>query len=144
MKERGIIAYFLLSPLSKITNPENSSPFNFINDFNSNRIIDLLIHDSILITLHNNLLTFRDTGQGFELKRDLLKLITNKNYNVDHASLSDKKVMYDFAKEMHFDVRAPGNKSSPDRTLIKLLKLSGLMVSASGVSKTKFLSSDPK
>ena len=30
--------------------------------------------------------------------------------------------MYDFAKEMFFDVRAQGNKSTRDRTLIKLLK----------------------
>ena len=68
-------------------------------------------------------------------------MITNKNYNVDHASLSDKKLMYDFAKEMHFDLRAQGNKSTRDRTLIKLLKSPA--ITASGVSKTIFLSSDP-
>ena len=51
--------------------------------------------------------------------------------------------MYDFAKEMHFDPKASGNKSIRDRKLIKLLNSPGLMVSASGVSKTIFLSSDP-
>ena len=51
--------------------------------------------------------------------------------------------MYDFAKEMNFDLKAPGNKSTRDRTLIKLLKSPGLIVSASVVSKTIFLSSDP-
>ena len=51
--------------------------------------------------------------------------------------------MYDFAKEMYFDERRVGNKSTRDRNLIKLLNPPGLMVSASGVSKTKFLSSDP-
>ena len=51
--------------------------------------------------------------------------------------------MYDFAKEMNFCVKATGSKSTRDRTLIKLLKSPGLMVSASGVSKTIFLSSDP-
>ena len=50
--------------------------------------------------------------------------------------------MYDFAKEMHFDTKAQGNKSTRDRTLIKLLKSPGLMISASGVSKTIILSSD--
>ena len=70
-------------------------------------------------------------------------MITNKNYNVDLASLQDMKLMYDFAKEMNFDTKALGNKSTRDRTLIKLLKSPGLMVSASGVSKTIFLSSDP-
>ena len=36
-----------------------------------------------------------------------------------------------------------GKKSTRDRTLIKLLESLGLVVSASGVSKTLFLSSDP-
>ena len=43
---------------------------------------------------------------------------------------------------MNFDIKAQGKKSTRDRTLIKLLKLPGLMVSASGVSKTTFLPSD--
>ena len=51
--------------------------------------------------------------------------------------------MYDFAKEMRFDLKAQGNKPTRDRTLIKLLKSPGLMISASGVSKTIILSSDP-
>ena len=89
------------------------------------------------------MLTFRDTGKEFELKGDLLKMVTNKNYNVDLAILQDNKLMYDFAKEMNFDTKALGNKSTRDRTLIKLLKSPGLMISASGVSKTVFLSSDP-
>ena len=46
--------------------------------------------------------------------------------------------MNDFAKEMNFDLKAPGNKCTRDRTLIKLLKSPSLMVSASGISKTKF------
>ena len=51
--------------------------------------------------------------------------------------------MYDFAKEMNFDAKNQGNKSTLDCTLKELLKSPGLMVSASGVSKTIFLSSDP-
>ena len=43
---------------------------------------------------------------------------------------------------MNFDTKALGNKSTLDRTLIKLLKSPGLMVSAAGVSKTIFLPSD--
>ena len=70
-------------------------------------------------------------------------MITNKNYYVDLASLADKKLMYDFAKEMNFDFKTQGNKSTQERTLIKLLKSPGLMVSASGVSRTIILSSDP-
>ena len=87
------------------------------------------------------MLTFRDTGKIFELKGDLLKMITNNNFNVDLASLPDKKLLYDFAKEMHFDERGQGRKSSRDRTLIKILRSPAMM--ASGLSKTIFLSSDP-
>ena len=138
MNDRGIIASYLLSPLAKIFNPENTTQFKLVKDSSSNRVNDLLIHNTIPITLYNNLSTFRDTGKEFELKADLLKMITNKNYNVDLASLADKKLMYDFAKEMNFDIRAQGNKSTRDRTLLKVLKSPGLMASASGVSKTIF------
>ena len=140
MNDRGILASYLMSPLSKITNPENSTQFKLVKDPNSNRVNDLLLKNKIPITLYNNMLAFRDTGKEFELKGDLLKMITNKNYNVDHASLSDKKLMYDFAKEMNFDSKAQGNKSTRDRTLIKLLKSPA--ITASGVSNTIFLSSD--
>ena len=72
-----------------------------------------------------------------------MKIIANKNYKVDLASLSDKKLMYEFAKEMNFDLKAQGNKSIRDRTLLELLKSPSLMVSASGVSNRTFLRSDP-
>ena len=143
MNDRGILASYLMSPLSKITNPENTSHFKLVKDSSSSRVNDLKINKTIPITLYNNMLTFRDTGKEFELTGDLLKMITNKNFNVDLASLQDKKLMYDFAKEMNFDLKAVGNKCTRERTLIKLLKSPGLIVSASGVSKTIFLSSDP-
>ena len=143
MNDRGILPSYLMSPLSKIANPENTSQFKLVKDSNSNRVNDLLIKNTIPITLHDNLLTFRDTKKIFELKGDFLKMINNKNYNVDLASLADKKLMYDFAKEMNFDTKAQGNKSTRDRTFIKILKSPDLMLSASGVSKTFFSSTDP-
>ena len=121
MNDRGIIASYLLSLLAKIINPENSTQFKLVKDSSSNRVNDSLIHNSIPLTLHDNLLTFRDSNKQFELKGDLLKMITNKNYNVDLASLQDKKLMYDFAKEMNFDERRVGNKSTRDKTLINCL-----------------------
>ena len=50
--------------------------------------------------------------------------------------------MYDFVKEMNFDQKAVGKKSTRDRTLIKLLKSPSSMVSASGMSNTINLSSN--
>ena len=140
MNDRGILATYLMSPLSRITNPENSSQFKLVKDPSSNRVNDLKINKTIPITLYGNMLTFRDTNKQFELKGDFLEMITNSKFNIDLASLSDKKLMYDFAKEMHFDTKALGKKSTRDKTLIKLLKSPAIM--ASGVT-TLFLSSDP-
>ena len=143
MNDRGILASCFMPPLSKITNLENASQFRLVKEYSSNRVNDLLIHNTKPITLYIIFLTSRDTGKEFELKGDLLKMMTNKNFNVDLASLSDEKIMYDIAKEMNFDLKALGNQSTCDRTLIKLPKSTGLMVSASGFSKTILLSSGP-
>ena len=142
MNDRGILATYLLYPLSRITNLENTTQFKLVKDSSSNRVNDLKINNTIPITLYGNMLTFRDTNKQFELKGDLLEMITNSKFNVDLASFADKKLMYDFAKEMHFDPKAFGNKSIRERKLIKLLNSPGLMLSASGLSKTIFLSSD--
>ena len=118
MNDRGILATYLMSPLSRITNPEISSQFKPVKDPSSNRVNDLKINTTIPITLYGNMLTFRDTNKQFELKGDLLEMITNSKFNVDLASLSHKKLMYDFAKEMHFNMRAQGKISTRDRKLI--------------------------
>ena len=50
MNDRGILASYLISPLSKITNPENTSQFKLIKDHISNRVNDLLMKNKIPIT----------------------------------------------------------------------------------------------
>ena len=82
MKDRVLLASYLLSPLSKITDLENNSRFILVENSNSNRVKDLLIHKTKPVTLYNKLLTFRDTDEEIELK-DLLKMISNKKFNVD-------------------------------------------------------------
>ena len=54
MNDRGILARYLMSPLSKITNPENTSQFRLEKDSSSNRVNDLKIHNSIPITFYGN------------------------------------------------------------------------------------------
>ena len=129
-----------MSLLSKITNPENSSQFKLLKDPGANRVNDLLILNTIPITSYNNLLTIRDTGKEFDLKGDLLKMITHNNYNVNLACFSDKKLMYDFSNEMKFDLEAQGRKSTRDSNLINLLKSPAIV--ASSIS-TIILSSNP-
>ena len=55
MNDRGILATCLMSPLYKITNPENTSQFKLVSDCSSNRVNDLLTHNSKPFTLHDNL-----------------------------------------------------------------------------------------
>ena len=43
MNARGILATYLMSPLSKITNPENTTQINLLKYSSSNSVIDLLI-----------------------------------------------------------------------------------------------------
>ena len=64
MNDRGILASYLLSPLSKVFNPENTTQFKLVRDSTSDRVNDLKINNSIRITLYNNILTFRDTGKN--------------------------------------------------------------------------------
>ena len=54
-----------MSPLSKITNPGNTTQFKLVKDSNSKRLNALLKHNTIPVTLYENLLTFRDTGKTF-------------------------------------------------------------------------------
>ena len=134
---RGILASYLLSPLSKITISENANQFSLKKDHNSNRVNDLSLCKTLPVTLRKSLLTFRDRGEEFEFKGDQLKVITDENYNVDLAKVSDKKIMFEFAKEMYFDVKAPSNKSTRVRSLIKLLKSQGRLVSVSSISSSQ-------
>ena len=55
LKDRCILATYLISHLYKITIPENSSQFKLVKGYSSNRVNDLLIHKTIPITLYNNL-----------------------------------------------------------------------------------------
>ena len=61
---------------------------------------NFLIHGNIPVSLHSNMITFRDSNKSFKLEGDLLKLITNYKFNADHSSPQDKKLFREFAKEM--------------------------------------------
>ena len=60
-----ILASYLLSPLSEITNPETTSQIKLVKDSISKRVNDLLIHNTIPVTFKDSLFTFRDTGKTF-------------------------------------------------------------------------------
>ena len=97
---------------------------------------DFKINDGIPVTLVSNMLIFRDSNKSFKLEGDLLETMTNYDFNVDHSNQRDRKLIYEFVKEMNFNIRQKGNKSERDKSIIRLLRSPRIM--ASGVSKTIF------
>ena len=141
MNNKGLIAPYLASSLVNCFKPENKSQFRLRKDINSTKMNDFLIHGNIPVSLHSNMMTFRDSNKSFRLEGDLLKLITNYKFNADHSSPQDKKLIYEFAKEMNYDTKSTGRPSIRHNSIIKRLESPAIM--ASGISKTISLSSDP-
>ena len=136
LNDRAIIAPFSLSPLFKSTNPEHISQFKLVKGLNVKRVNYLFLFKTIPVTLYDILFTFRDADKKFELNGGLLKLITNKTYNVDLANFADNKIMSEIAKEMTSDGKAVGNECTIDKSLIRLLKL--LAIVAESLRKKSF------
>ena len=141
MDEKGMIAPYLVSSLSDVFNLENKSQFRLRKDPNSTKINDFLIHRAIPVTLFSNMITFRDSNKSFKLEGDLLKLITNHKFNAGHSSPRNKKLIYEFAKEMNYDTKSIGRPSIRHNSVLK--KLNSPAIMASGVSNILILSSDP-
>ena len=142
MKDRGMITPYLAFSLVEVLKSDNKSQFRLRKDSNSTKLNDFLIHGTIPVTIYSNMITFRDTNKTFTLEEngDLLKVITNHKFNVDHSNQQDRKLIYEFAKEMNYDVKKPGKPSIRHTSMVRLLNKPAIM--ASGISKTIFLSSD--
>ena len=141
MNDKGLIAPYLASPLVEVFKFDNKSQFRLRKDPDSTRMNDFLIHGKIPVTLISNMITFRDSNKTFKLEGDLLKVITNHKFNVDHSNQQDRKIIYEFAKEMNYDTKSTGRPSVRHNSMIRLLDQPAIM--ASGISKTINLSSDP-
>ena len=141
MNDKGLISPYLASSLVNLFKPENKSQFRSKKDLNSTKMNDFLINECILVTLFSIMLLFRDSIKSFKLDGDLLETMTNYDFNVSHSDPKDQKIIYEFGKEMNFNIKQKGRKSDRDKSMIKLLKSPAIM--ASGVSNTIFLSSDP-
>ena len=141
MNEQGMIASYLVSSLVEVFKKDNKSQFRLRKDPNSTKLNDFLIHGTIPVTIFSNTIVFRDSNKSFRLEGDLLKVITNYKFNVDHSNPQDKKLIYQFAKEMKYDTKSTGRPSVRHNSMVKLLDQPAIM--ASGFSKTIILSSDP-
>ena len=141
MNDKGLIAPYLTSSLVEVFKKDNKSQFGLRKDPNSTKMNDFLIHGTIPVTIFSNMITFRDSKKTFKLEGDLLKVITNYKFNADHSSPQDKKLIYEFAKEMNYDTKSTGRPSTRHTSIIKIL--GSPAIKASGISKTIILSSDP-
>ena len=141
MDDKGLIAPYLVSSLVEVLKKDNKSQFRLRKDPNSTKMNDFLIDGTIPVTIFSNMITFRDSNKSFRLEGDLLKVITNHKFNVDRSSRQDKKLIYEFAKEMNYDAKSTGRPSIRHTSIIKILESPAIM--ASGISKTIFISSDP-
>ena len=141
MNEQGMIASYLTSSLVEVFRKDNKSQIRLRKDPDSTKLNDFLIHGKIPVTIFSNMITFRDTDKTFRLEGDLLKVITNHKFNVDHSNQQYRKIIYQFAKEMNYDIKSTGRPSTRHNSMIRLLDQPAIM--ASGISKTIILSSDP-
>ena len=141
MNDKGIIAPFLASSLVEVIKFDNKSQFRLKEDPYSTKINDFLIDGNIPVTIFSNMITFRDSKKTFKLEGDLLKVITNYKFNVNQSNQQDRKLIYEFAKEMNYDTKSTGRPSVRHNSMIRLLDQPAIM--ASGISKTIILSSDP-
>ena len=141
MDDKGMIAPYLTTSLVEVFKKDNKSQFRLRKDNISTKMNDFLIHGTIPVTTFSNMITFRDSNKSFRLEGDLLKLIINHKFNADHSSPQDKKLIYEFAKEMNYDTKSTGRPSTRHTSIIKILESPAIM--ASGISKTIILPSDP-
>ena len=141
MNDKGLIAPYLTTSLVEVFKKDNKSQFRLRKDPNSTKMNDFLIHGTISVTIFSIMIVFRDSNKSFRLEADLLKVITNYKFNVDHSSPQDKRLIYEFAKAMNYDVKSTGRPSTRHNSMVRLLDQPAIM--ASGISKTIILSSDP-
>ena len=83
------------------------------------------------------MLLFRDSNKSFKLDGDLLETMTNYDFNVSHSNPKDQKLIYEFGKEMNFNIKQKRRKSDRDISHIKLVKSPAIM--ASRISNIMFL-----
>ena len=141
MDEKGLIVPYLASSLVKLFKPENKRQFRLRKDTNSTKMNDFLIHRGIPVTLFSNMITFRDSNKSFKLEGNLFKLITDYKFNADHSSQQDRNLIYEFAKEMNYDIKSTGRPGVRRNSIVKILSSPAIM--ASGISNIIILSSNP-
>ena len=108
MNDKGMIAPYLASSLVNLFKPENTSQFILTKDNETIRMNDFLINSGLPISLYSNMLTFRDSNKSFKLDGVVLETMNNFDFKVSHSSPQDQKLIYEFGKEMNFNIKLKG------------------------------------
>ena len=127
-----MIAPYLASSLVNRFKPENESQYKLIKDANSIRRNKFWINTSIPVTLYGNMVTFRDSNESSKREEDLLKTKTNYKFNVTDYNQLDKKLIYEFRKDMKFDAKQKERKIPSEISLMSMLESPAIL--ASGIS----------
>ena len=93
---------------------------------------DFLINGGIPVSINDKKLNFRDSNRSFKLDEDFLETMTNYDFNVSHSNPQNRKLIYELAKGMNFNIKQKGRKIDKNKSMIKLLKSPAIM--ASGVT----------
>ena len=136
MDDKGLID----SSLIEVIKSDNKGQFRLTKDPNSTKTNDFLINEKVPVTIFSNMLTFRNTKKVFKIEGDLYKVITDYKFNVDHSNKQNRQIIYEFGKEMKYNLKNKGRPSIRHNSMIRLLNQPPIM--ASGFSKSIFLSSE--
>ena len=75
---------------------------------------DFFKKGAIPVTLFSKMLTFKDSNKPFKLGGDLLETMKNYDFSVSHSNPKDQKLIYEFGKEIKFNIKQKGRKSNRD------------------------------
>ena len=81
-----------------------------------------------------------DTNKSFRLDGDSLQTMTKYDFNVDHFNTQDQIIIYEFGKQMKFNIQQKERNNLRDESVIRLLKAPAVM----GGSLKKKSSAKPK
>ena len=101
----------------KTLSTRKKRPFQIFDDTVSDTWNDYIMQED-RVTIYDDKLVFKICGKVISLKGDVLKKITDYQFNTTDSP--DAKLIIDIMEEMHFDIHSRSKKLG-DRNVIKKL-----------------------
>ena len=103
MNENEVIQSSLIRPIAKLLVPKNKNQFR-LSDFHDSDYWNDYKMKRERSTLYDKKLLFKDTVVVFTLKRDILSMITDYDFNETNSPVA--KQIVDYMDEIFLDIRA--------------------------------------